>query len=763
MSRQPGAKSERASRIEPITRLATGGMADIWLSREVGAAGLERLVVVKRLLPHLSRDPEIVDMFVSEARFVARLVHPNVVQIHDLGEDDEGYFLVMEYVAGCSVSELLSAALGRRARLRLAAALCVAEQGCAGAHAAHELCDPTGKPLGLVHRDISPHNLMVGPSGEVKLLDFGIAKATAAAEATRTGSLKGKHGYMSPEQCAGEHLDRRSDVFALGIVCWELFTGVRLFKRETEYATMHAIVNGEFRAPSAVRPDLPPALDEVLAKALTVDPEKRWQTADALRRALLHAAEDSGVRPSRDALIGAMKELLGARLEERERALREAATSGRLSEAAAVSVAPLRQPDGSGPTATEKTGDGGATLVLRRQAAPSEGPAGAERGSGASWPNATSGPVEDEATRVDGRPAPHVAAESAPLASAHAPQPAHPHPAQPTERGPTPPAPRASNESRGLWLAVVLGLLVAVLAFVAVVLVSKPQGETAAAPAASPTSAPSPAPPLGPPLRFAVAPTVDQAVLRSEFAPFLTWLGHTLGRPVELTIAESYDDTGSAVASGRADFALLPPLLLVRALAREPRLQPVTVRLFDGSRASDGYVLVRDDSTLTQAAELRGRRLCYVDRASTTGYLLPRIWLRKAGLVPDRDVETVLSGDHIAAMRDLLAGKCDGAAVYSGAYLTARKEGIAVGRMRVLAITGRVPQDAMVATPNMGAEDLGRLRAALLGFEPHRDIDAGRIGEVLGITGFAEFHMSELEVIREAAEAEGLLPRADGG
>jgi serine/threonine protein kinase len=179
MSRQPAATSERASRIEPLTRSRPEAWRTSGSRARSGAAGLERLVVVKRLLPHLSREPEIVDMFVSEARFVARLVHPNVVQIHDLGEDDEGYFLVMEYVAGCSVSELLSAALGRRARAcpRRCAVRRRARRA-AGAHAAHELCDPTGKPLGLVHRDISPHNLMVGPSGEVKLLDFGIAKAT---------------------------------------------------------------------------------------------------------------------------------------------------------------------------------------------------------------------------------------------------------------------------------------------------------------------------------------------------------------------------------------------------------------------------------------------------------------------------------------------------------------------------------------------------------------------------------------------------------
>ena len=780
MSRPHAATSERASRIEPLTRLATGGMADIWLSREVGAAGMERFVVVKRLLPHLAREPEIIDMFVSEARFVARLVHPNVVQIHDLGEDDEGYFLVMEYVAGCSVSELLTAAASAAASLPFAASLCIAEQACLGAHAAHELCDPTGKPLGLVHRDISPHNLMVGPSGEVKLLDFGIAKATQAAEATRTGSLKGKHGYMSPEQCAMAHLDRRSDVFALGIVCWELLTGARLFKREGEYATMHAIVSGEVRPPSSVRADLPAAFDEAVGKALAHDLGQRWQTADEFRRALMAAAEGSGIRPSRDALVATMKGLLGARLDERERALQDAARSGGVPEPSALRAA-LVPSESSVRRPTDRTPDAAATVVQRRPPIVIDEPSTvdeAPRARRMSSPEAS----EPEATLLDARPAALLAASTAePTTIESAPDrepPASVEPARaasedrlpatpdegarPTSEEPARPASeeRARVTARRLRVGVVLGLVAsAVAVFVAV----RPSGEAGTAPAGGPSSAASARVPSGPPLRFVVAPTVAAPVLRSELAPFLSWLGRALGRPVDLAIADSYDDTGDMVAAGRADFGLMPPLLLVRAQAREPRLQPLAVRLFDGSRASDGYLLVRGDAPLTQPTDLRDHRICYVDRASTTGFLLPRIWLRKAGLDPNKDVKAVISGDHIAAMRDLAAGKCDAAAVYSGAFLTARQEGIAVGRLRVMAITGRVPQDALVAAPGMSAEDVQRLRAALLGFEPNRDIDAGRIGEVLGITGFADFQTAEFNAIREAAESEGLVPAPDAG
>jgi serine/threonine protein kinase len=247
----------RATRLEPLTRLATGGMAEIWLARELGAAGLERFVVVKRLLPHMACEPDVVAMFVSEARFVARLVHPNVVQIHELGEDDQGYFLVMEYVAGCSVRELMTAAAKAEQPLPPHVAVSIIEQACRGAHAAHELVDADGQALGLVHRDISPHNLMIGPHGDVKLLDFGIAKATEAADATRVGSLKGKQGYMSPEQCLSARVDRRSDVFTLGIVGWELFTGERLFQRETDFLTMSAIEEGDSRLPSEVRSRAP--------------------------------------------------------------------------------------------------------------------------------------------------------------------------------------------------------------------------------------------------------------------------------------------------------------------------------------------------------------------------------------------------------------------------------------------------------------------------------------------------------------------------
>jgi ABC-type phosphate/phosphonate transport system substrate-binding protein len=173
--------------------------------------------------------------------------------------------------------------------------------------------------------------------------------------------------------------------------------------------------------------------------------------------------------------------------------------------------------------------------------------------------------------------------------------------------------------------------------------------------------------------------------------------------------------------------------------------------------------MVRDNTELNKPADLKGRTICHVDRTSTTGFLLPRIWMRDAGLDPDKDIWTVISGDHFAAMRDLAESKCDAATVYSGAYLSARNEGIPVGKLRLLAITGRVPQDTLAAAPDMPAAEVKRLREALLGFKPQRDIDAGRIGEVLGISGFAAFETAEFDTIRKAAEQEGLVPKADAG
>jgi phosphonate transport system substrate-binding protein len=249
----------------------------------------------------------------------------------------------------------------------------------------------------------------------------------------------------------------------------------------------------------------------------------------------------------------------------------------------------------------------------------------------------------------------------------------------------------------------------------------------------------------------------------AELEPFRQWLSRTLQRPVEMVVARTYRESGELVASGGAQLGLLPPLLFVQTTARQPRLRPLALRLNDGSRGSDAYLLARDDIPVAGANDLRGRTVCLVDRESTTGFLLPRIWMRDAGLDPDKDVRTLLSGDHMSVLRDMSSRRCDAGAVYSGAYLSARQEGIEVGSTRVLAITGRAPQDVMAASPDLPAAEASRIQQALIGFEPRRDIGAPRIGEILGISGFAPFSAAEFDRIREAAAKEGLLEHADAG
>jgi len=741
------ATTEPAARIEPLTRLATGGMAEIWLARELGAAGLERFVVTKRLLPHLARDRDVVEMFVSEARFVARLVHPNVVQIHELAKDENGYFLVMEYVAGCSVRELMLATDKAEQALPPEVAICIVEQACRGAHAAHELTDSSGQSLGLVHRDISPHNLMIGPGGDVKLLDFGIAKATAAADATRTGSLKGKSGYMAPEQCRGERVDRRSDVFALGIVLWELLVGKRLFKREADFASMEAIVAGDYRLPSEVRPDLPTALDSVVAKALTTQVDARWQTAEELRQGILAAAAASDLRPTRDGLGATLTELLGERLEQRKQALRSAAKdkagpSPSALRAALVHSEPSMERSSTDTTGHSQTGSDDVATVIQRRALSSDKPPAGPHGPAATAPVDPATPSEDETLVHAGHPD---------------------HRRRPRERR------RESKPRRWhpvAWLLIGVAVLSAAALAILFVTDRLPKERVTQNVQDGPSAQDAlntqdaAAPPTGEPLNFVIAPTVEPQVIRRELAPFTRWLGGELNRPIELIVADSYQHSSDLVTSGGADLGLLPPLMFVQTFAREPRLRPLVLRLFDGSRASDGYLLVRDDTPAKGAADLRDKAICLVDRDSTTGFLLPRLWLRAADLDPDKDVRIILSGDHLSALRDLLAGRCDAAAVYSGAYLSAQKRGINVGTIRVLAITGHVPQDVLAATPSMPEAEAERLKAALLRFKPQLHIDAPRLGAVLGISGFAEFDAADFDVIRQAAEREGFIPTA---
>jgi serine/threonine protein kinase len=286
----------RMGKYELVALLALGGTAEIYLARIGGVAGFEKYVVVKCLHDHLADDSEFVRMFLDEARLTAQLDHSNIVQTIELGEERGRYYIVMEYLAGMSLSLIARRAVERvpGGRLPVDLTLCLAAQACAGLHYAHQRTDMSGAPLNIVHRDVSPQNLVVSFEGIVKLVDFGIAKAEMRNTATRSGTVKGKFAYMSPEQCTAGHVDHRTDVFAMGVVVHELLTGKRLFKRPSTYDTYRAIVESQTPAPSEMQHELDPALDEVVMRALARDRDQRYPSAEAFGEALARALHRRG-------------------------------------------------------------------------------------------------------------------------------------------------------------------------------------------------------------------------------------------------------------------------------------------------------------------------------------------------------------------------------------------------------------------------------------------------------------------------------------
>ncbi len=285
--------AERAlGRYQLAYELASGGMATVFLGRAVDPGGVSKLVAIKRIHKHLARSREFVDMFLDEARIVARITHPNVCSVFELGEVDGTYFIAMEYLAGETLGGLVRAL--ERSELsvseRAAVVVHALSQACEGLHAAHELRGPDGEPLEVVHRDVSPSNLFVTYDGAVKVVDFGIARARNRVTRTEAGTVKGKFGYFAPEQIGGVGThDRRGDVWAMGVVAWEALVGRRLFRRESELETAFAIAHEDIVPPSVARPGVPQVLDAPVLAALTRDPANRTPTARAFGRALTHA------------------------------------------------------------------------------------------------------------------------------------------------------------------------------------------------------------------------------------------------------------------------------------------------------------------------------------------------------------------------------------------------------------------------------------------------------------------------------------------
>ncbi|MGE5180418.1 MAG: serine/threonine protein kinase, partial [Acidobacteriota bacterium] len=251
-----------------LAKLATGGMAEIYLARPQSASGANDVMVLKRILPHLAEDEHFVTMFRDEADLASKLVHKNVCNVQSFGQFGGTWFIAMEYLHGVPLSRMMTklSKMGKMLDYRVVAGIIC--QACEGLHAAHEARGPDGQLLGVVHRDVSPPNIMVTADGTVKLLDFGIAKARGANSRTRTGTVKGKNAYMSPEQILGKPLDRRSDIFALGVVMYEMLAIKRLFHRDSDFLTFKAITEEVIPDIRDRRPDLPPGMRAALVQAM---------------------------------------------------------------------------------------------------------------------------------------------------------------------------------------------------------------------------------------------------------------------------------------------------------------------------------------------------------------------------------------------------------------------------------------------------------------------------------------------------------------
>ena len=620
----------QVGRFQLVDRLAVGGMAEVFLACERGEMALDRLLVIKRILPHLAQDDSFVQMFLNEAKIAARIQHPNVVQIYELGESGGYPYIAMEYVPGSTLKDLIKASRHAGIPLPVPVVVELISQACAGAHAAHELSDAQGRPFGLVHRDLTPHNLMVTGSGHIKLLDFGIAKASELQdEATRTGMLKGKISYMSPEQCRQEELDRRSDIFALGICAWEMLVGNKPFKAKSELATMQAIVRGDLPHVRESRPDVPESVASVLHRAMATDADHRWQTAEQFRIRLREVARQEGVGPDPDGTARMVRELLGDRHLQQRTHVDKALERTLVTLSAVPPADPMDRPE------------------------------------------------TEESTR-------HTSIGTA----------------------------------SGATAGVAVGAIGSALVFAGLI------GAVGLGGAGywywSNLEEPPPPRPEGDPVAIILAPTLNPEVAVANLDPVRHYLEQELQVPFDWVVADSYQDAAERLIRREADFAVLPHGITTDALVSSPDLQILATKIMDGSSTTDGYIVIPRASDISSIDDLAGKRLCFPDYGSRTGYKLPRQALEKAGIDVENGVVWVRSGSHDRVMADLLEGKCDAGGTYSLNFQGAEKYDVKTAQLRILTTTGQTPHDHFIAHPEANTVLATRLADALVQFDPQK-------------------------------------------
>jgi len=330
--------------------IATGGMAQVYKARMLGLEGFQKTVAIKRILPHLTNNAEFVKMFVDEAKLAAQLSHPNILEIYDLGKIDESHYIAMEHIEGRDLRSILDACRDREVAVPVPVALQIAILLAGALDYAHKKRDFDNRDLGLVHRDVSPQNVLISSAGEIKLCDFGIAKAASKASHTRAGALKGKLQYMSPEQAWGKDIDHRSDVFSLGLVLYEMLTAHKVFAGDSELSILEQVRNPEVAAPSTLSSDVPAEVDRIVLKALSPDRADRYQSALDLQRDCEAVLKSHGWEPDTAALVGFMDELASGEKITSYPAVAPVDTPPPVEPPEGDVVDEERQPDGLAPT-----------------------------------------------------------------------------------------------------------------------------------------------------------------------------------------------------------------------------------------------------------------------------------------------------------------------------------------------------------------------------------------------------------------------------
>jgi hypothetical protein len=369
-SLEPGQMLGRYRLLVPI---AAGGMGQVWAARQLGSIGMNRLVAIKTALPKMQRTEDFEQLFLDEGRIAAAIQHPNVCAIYDIGNEDGELFIAMEWINGGSLSMLIRDALLHGIEIPVAVAARIVANAATGLQAAHSLADEEGKLLHVIHRDVSPQNILISGTGHVKVADFGVAKARGQLhQATETGAFRGKVSYMAPEQFRTKSYDRRVDIFALGCVFYQLLTGEKPFDGDDQMIVMYKVVEGDFVPPRQRRPDIPQELEAILLKAMAQSPEDRWASAGDLARAIEGWLASTGAIVGEEEIAALVMRCFGPRIEDRAREVREA--SDRFGEG----QGPNRSPDrttGTTDVAVEvpqdaAIGRGGASAKRRRAAAP---------------------------------------------------------------------------------------------------------------------------------------------------------------------------------------------------------------------------------------------------------------------------------------------------------------------------------------------------------------------------------------------------------